>query len=110
MFEAYQRKRRKESIIQRDHGPGKRFKFSLGLNEYFMMKDQDGEEKLYVVRVITQDQKNAKSVSSKLHTDARPSKEILKTKGLIHNANTLLEKGIRKVKVDIFGNIHPATD
>ena len=110
MFDAYQRKRRGEPIINRDHGPGKRFKFSLALNEYFMMKDQNGVEQLYVVRVLSQDQKGAKSVSSKLHTDARPSQEILKTKGLIHNANTLMEKGIRKVTVDVLGNIHPASD
>lgn len=110
MFEAYQRRRRKEPIINRDHGPGKRFKFSLGLKEYFTMPDENGFEQLYVVRVISQDQKGAKSVSSKLHNDARPSTEILKTKGLIHNANTLREKGIKKVHVDVFGDIHPAND
>jgi|GEM_PF-2521878 len=110
MFEAYQRKRQGKPIINRDHGPWKLFKFSLALNEYFMMKDQNGVEQLYVVRVITQDQKGAKSVASKLHNDARPSTEILKTKGLIHNANTFMEKGIRKVTVDVLGNIHPAND
>jgi hypothetical protein len=110
MIEAYQRKRRKEPIINRNHGEGKRFKFSLGLNEYFMMKDSQGIDRLYVVRVISQDQKGVKSISSKLHTDARPSKEILATKGLIHNVNTLKDKGIRKVSVDVWGNIHPAND
>jgi CRISPR-associated endonuclease Csn1 len=110
MFEAYQRKRRKQPIIQREHGQGKRFKFSLALKEYFLMKDQNGVEQLYVVRVISQDKKGVKSVSSKLHTDARPSAEILKSKGLIHNVNTLMEKGIRKVVVDVLGNIHQAND
>jgi CRISPR-associated endonuclease Csn1 len=110
MFEAYQRKRRKEQIVNRNHGKGKKFKFSLGLNEYFMMKDSKGIEQLYVVRVISQDQKGAKSISSKLHTDARPSKEILATKGLIHNVNTLKDKGIHKVFVDALGKIHPAND
>jgi hypothetical protein len=65
---------------------------------------------LYVVRVISQDQKGAKSISSKLHTDARPSKEILATKGLIHSVNTLKDKGIHKVFVDALGKIHPAND
>ena len=110
MYEAYQRRRRKEPVICRDHGPDKRFKFSLALKEYFTMPDENGKEQLYIVRVLSQDRNGAKSVSSKLHTDARPSTEILKTKGLIHNANTLMEKVIQKVFVDVLGEIHPAND
>ena len=110
MYEAYQRRRRKEPVICRDHGPDKLFKFSLALKEYFTMPDENGKEQLYIVRVLSQDRNGAKSVSSKLHNDARPSTEILKTKGLIHNANTLMEKVIQKVFVDVLGEIHPAND
>ncbi|MGL4593106.1 MAG: type II CRISPR RNA-guided endonuclease Cas9, partial [Thermoguttaceae bacterium] len=110
MFEAYQRRRNKQPVIQRDHGPDKRFKFSLANGEYFILSDSINDGKLFVVRVLSQDNKGVKSISSKFHTDARTSKEILATKGLIHNVNTIKDKGMKKVSVDLLGDIHPAND
>lgn len=110
MFEAYRRQRCHEPIICRDHGPGKVFKFSLALKEYIIMKDSSGNDQLFIVRGISQDQKGAKQLSTKKHCDARPTKEILATKGLIHNINTLMEKGIKKVYIDPLGNISFAND
>ena len=52
MFEAYQRKRSKQPIIQRDHGPGKRFKFSLAVNEYVERIDKDGTKEIWRVRRV----------------------------------------------------------
>ena len=74
------------------------------------MPDEEGKEQLFIVRVVSQDQTGRRSVSSKLHNDARPSTEILKTKGLIHTINSFFEKGIAKVFVDVLGEIHPAND
>jgi hypothetical protein len=65
---------------------------------------------LYVVRTMSENQKGAKSLSSKLHTDARLSTEILATKGLIHDTKTLKDKGVAKVYIDVLGQVYPAND
>ena len=106
LMEAYRRVREKEPVVCRDFGPNTRFKFSLGLGEAFTLNDG----KTYVVRVISENQKGEKSVSSKLHTDARLSKDILKTKGLIHGTNTLQEKGFAKLYVDVLGDVSFSND
>ncbi|MBQ9874570.1 MAG: type II CRISPR RNA-guided endonuclease Cas9 [Thermoguttaceae bacterium] len=106
LMEAYRRKREGEPIVQRDFGPKTRFLFSLANGEAFTMVDG----KIYVVRAISQLQTGVISLSSKLHTDARLAKEILATKGLIHNANTLKDKGIRKIYIDVLGDVYPCND
>ncbi|MEW6358396.1 MAG: type II CRISPR RNA-guided endonuclease Cas9 [Planctomycetota bacterium] len=52
-FEAMQRLRNRQPIIQREHGEGKRFVFSLAGGETFQLDEPDGTRGLYVVRTIT---------------------------------------------------------
>ena len=55
LYDAYQRKQRKESIVTRDHEPGKRFKFSLCGGDTIHLFEEDGLTGLFRVRTITQE-------------------------------------------------------
>jgi len=54
MFEAVQRKRRREPVIKRDYGDGKKFICSLAINEMFMLELDGGAKELYRVQKISQ--------------------------------------------------------
>jgi hypothetical protein len=107
MIEAYQRKRRKEPIINRNHGEGKRFKFSLAGSEYLEM-DNDKKETI-LCRVTTISGGN---FEGRLHYDARPIMEMKKIPGarIRGSINGLMKRNVRKVSVDLLGNVHPASD
>ncbi len=51
-FEANRRAKNREPIIQRDHGPDKKFVFSLSINESVMIKTDDGKHHLYRIQKI----------------------------------------------------------
>lgn len=104
MYDAYQRRRRKESIIRRDHGPGKKFKFSLAKDEYIERLDDSGKWTLWRVHGLT-----GKQIKINRHQDARPSAEVQKESGTRPTIGALFGR-IRKVFVDILGEIHPAND
>ena len=53
MLEAYQRKRRKDPIVKRDHGPGTRFKFSMAGGDVFEMEYEKGTRECFIIRVTT---------------------------------------------------------
>ena len=50
MLEAYQRKRRKEPLVKRDHGPGTRFKFSMAGGDVFEMEYEKGKRECFIIR------------------------------------------------------------
>ncbi len=52
-FEAARRKRDGLPIINRDHGPGREFLFSLANGDIIELDDEQGRRDLYVVRTIT---------------------------------------------------------
>ncbi len=53
-YEAMQRLRNGAPVIQRDHGPGKRFLFSLAPGEVVELDDgTEGDRRFYVVRKVT---------------------------------------------------------
>lgn len=116
LFDAIQRKKQGKPVIQRDHGPGKRFKFSLAINEYMLLDKPDSNPQLYRVISLEKDGR----INMKLHTDASasPSKDNSKTKeerNAARNASRFnINKDLRgksqKVKVDYLGGIHPAND
>ncbi|MGN1273934.1 MAG: type II CRISPR RNA-guided endonuclease Cas9, partial [Thermoguttaceae bacterium] len=116
LFDAVQRKKQGKPVIQRDHGPGKRFKFSLAINEYMLLDKPDSNPQLYRVISLEKDGR----INMKLHTDASasPSKDNSKTKeerNAARNASRFnINKDLRgksqKVKVDYLGGIHPAND
>ncbi|NCC57667.1 MAG: type II CRISPR RNA-guided endonuclease Cas9, partial [Synergistales bacterium] len=51
MLEAYQRKRLKQPLIQRDHGPGTRFKFTMAGGDVFEMEYETGKRECFIIRV-----------------------------------------------------------
>ncbi len=50
MLEAYQRKRRKEPLVKRDHGPRTRFKFSMAGGDVFEMEYEKGKRECFIIR------------------------------------------------------------
>ncbi len=102
MFEAYQRKHRHEPIINRDHGPGKRFKFSLAANEYIERKEEDGTWMLWRVRKMS-----GQKLGITPQHDASPAKYGKNVPG---KERYPVIDSLRKVHVDVLGDIHPAND
>jgi len=107
VFDAVGRHRRGEPVIQRDHGPGKRFKFSLAGGEHVVMEHEPGQSHLYRVVVISQGQ-----LEFRLHTDARPITVLKKMPGsrVRRSPDSLRKPKARKVAVDPLGNVLPAND
>jgi hypothetical protein len=107
MFEAYQRKHRKEQIVNRNHGEGKKFKFSISGGEYLEMENDKNETILCRITSVSED-----SFEGRLHYDARPITEMRKIQGarIRGTINGLLKRKARKVFVDVLGKIHPAND
>lgn len=109
LFEAHQRLRRHEPIVQRNHGPNKRFKFSLCGGEYVEMYHDSDTPQPFRVVVISGSQ-----IEFRLHCDARPT-TLLKKKefssGRVRKGvDSLRKANARKVTVDPLGNILPAHD
>ncbi|MGL6225119.1 MAG: type II CRISPR RNA-guided endonuclease Cas9 [Thermoguttaceae bacterium] len=104
MFEARQRRQRKEPIIKRDHGANKRFKFSLAKDEYIEKQTEDNKWELWRVHGLT-----GNRIKISRHKDARKIADIEKESGTRPAVSTLQGK-IRKVSVDLLGEIHPAND
>ncbi len=106
-FKALERRRLGKPVIERDHGPGKKFLFSLAGGEHVVMASEEDTSLLCRVTVISQGK-----VEFALHTDARPITVRKKTQGarIYSSPNTLRKAGARKVIVDPLGNIFPARD
>ena len=110
MFEAYQRHKNGEPIVKRDHGPDKRFVFSLFKNEFLLKKEKDGSETLYRVFKMSQSKNGAVRIGWGKHTDARPAQEVTdKTPGNSPSINALCGI-VEKVKIDHLGRIHRVND
>ena len=55
LYDAYQRKQHGEQIVKRNHGAGKRFKFSLCGGDTMRLSEEDGLTGLFQVRAISQE-------------------------------------------------------
>ncbi|MCE5268630.1 MAG: type II CRISPR RNA-guided endonuclease Cas9 [Planctomycetaceae bacterium] len=107
LFEAAERVRTGQPVVQRDHGPNTKFKFSLAGGEYVEMDDGQGNRSLYRVTVIS-----GKQVEFRLHTDARPITLLKKIRGarVRCSVGALFKAKARKVVIDPLGNVLPAND
>jgi len=104
MFEAVRRSQRSEPVVQKDHGPNKKFIFSLARNEMVMLDIGDGKEILHRVQKIIQDGRvifRPHTFGGKLSDSDQPPSIQRKS------ASTL--KGY-KVIVDPLGRIYRAND
>jgi len=110
-LEATQRAARNQPIVQRDHGEGYLFKFSLTGKDALEMDDSKGGRILFVVRTVSQDKHGYIKVEVVRHADARRKEEI-KAAGdwLTRSPNELRKLSCRKVRVDLLGRVHPAND
>jgi CRISPR-associated endonuclease Csn1 len=89
------------SIIQRDWGNGRRFKFSIMPNDSLSMLDKSGKRQLYRVLSIS-----AGDHEVQLHTDARSSKELKERRQRIRmTAKKLFEARAHKVVVSPLGDV-----
>ena len=104
-FEAYERKRQKKPVVQRDFGPGTRFLFSLAVNEVVAAKD--GE--LLVVSGISQ----GVELECKRINDGRSAtrRKAEKTRVRFTSATgNFMPVGLRKMRIDVLGNVFPANE
>ncbi|HUT14028.1 MAG TPA: type II CRISPR RNA-guided endonuclease Cas9 [Thermoguttaceae bacterium] len=103
------RAREKKPVVQRDHGPGTKFKFSLAGGEYLELDGDNGQRRLVRVTVIS-----GKKVEYRLHNDARPITLLRQVEGgragLSLSADSLRKANARKVAIDPLGNVFPAND
>jgi len=106
-FDAIQCKSEGETIIERDHGKGRKFKFSLAKGEHVEMEHKAGKKNLYRTLGISE-----KEVEFCMHTDARPSTIVRQIKGarVRCSPESLRKANARKVVVDPLGNVLPAND
>jgi len=107
-FDAVARKCNGEPVVRRDHGPGRKFLFSLTGGEYVRMSRKGLKEELFRVTDISDGE-----VALIAHTDARPSSER-RRKGsgarIRPSPDTMRTYRARKVVVDPLGEVLPASD
>ncbi|HUW19877.1 MAG TPA: type II CRISPR RNA-guided endonuclease Cas9 [Sedimentisphaerales bacterium] len=100
MFEAVRRSQRGEPVVGREHGAGRKFICSLGINEMFMVELDKGLTELHRVQKIS----GNKQIFLRHHTFGG---DLQKEKGISRYPNSL--KG-HKVTVDPLGRVLPAND
>ena len=106
-YEAMQRMKKGEPVVQRDHGPDKQFVFSLCGGDIFEVDGEDGSRELYRVRVITAMSSGQISVKSCPVQDARLVKDL---KMLIKDPNPLRKLNCRKVEIGPLGEKRYSSD
>jgi CRISPR-associated endonuclease Csn1 len=110
MYEAYLRKQRGEPIVQRDHGEGKKFLFSLANRDTIEIDDEGGGRELFIVRSLWEDIVSAR-ISFTSIKSANPLPELKKEKALKSARMEPLRKlNCRKVIVTPLGEVRWAND
>jgi hypothetical protein len=110
MSEAYKRLRAGKPVVQRDHGPLVRFKFSLAPGEVIECDDGKGGRRLLVSRGVTL-QAGAPRLSLVPLTDARKKEELVRSKVYWRPfLNPLRKLSPRKVVVSPIGEVTEAHD
>ncbi|MCL1920311.1 MAG: type II CRISPR RNA-guided endonuclease Cas9 [Kiritimatiellaeota bacterium] len=112
MFDAYQRKKQNLPVVQRDHGEGKRFVFSLAISDIIECDiDPSNPKALYVVKAVSQEPR----IEFARITDAREKgerkKEEKETKmELRKRIEPLRNLNMKKVTLTPFGEVRYAND
>ena len=108
--DAMHRLRAGEPVVQRDHGPDKRFLFSLAGGEIIELDEPAGGRGLYRVRDITQKQSGYIYVRFVRNTDARMKKNIPRADWGDKPLEPLRKMNCRKVIVTPLGEVRRAND
>ncbi len=111
MAEAYRRKKLGLSIVQREHGPHREFKFSLGQGEVVECDDKKEGRSLFVFRKVTQFTAGGIQAGFAPMNDARKAREMQVSRSWLWTTpNTLGERHARKVIVSPLGEVSQAHD
>ncbi|MEW6202934.1 MAG: type II CRISPR RNA-guided endonuclease Cas9 [bacterium] len=106
VYEAMQRLRNKQPIINRDQGEGKKFLFSLACGETIQL-EKDGKVGLYVVRSVPA----SKQIFYVNINDSRKKNDIIKSKDWFSGCLEPLRKlNCRKVLITPLGEVLKAND
>jgi len=106
LIEAHRRKGAGTRIVDRSPQVpgGGAFVFSLAVNEFVIMKDADGQERLYRVQNISKG-----DIGLVVHTDGRTADERKKANERVRASGArLLAQGARKVAVTYLGEVRNA--
>lgn len=110
MLEAMRRVQSGEPVVQREHGEGKRFLFSLCPGDPIEVRET-GVDRLFVVRTVYADCDNGGTVEFKEIEDAREVKEIKASgRNRKKNLEPLRKLNCRKVSVSPLGVVRYAHD
>jgi len=105
-LEAQNRQRKGLPVIQRDHGKGYLFKFSLMGGDVIEVQSNGAPERFLVCSVWSEGRMTLIKIN-----DARKQTEIRAAKQVwFPGAESLRKAACRKITVDVLGKVHPAND
>ncbi len=111
LLEATRRVRAGEPVVRREHGPGKRFLFSLCGGDLVELDDPKLGHGICVVRTVSGERRGSVSVELCRAADARPKGTIRDTgRWVKHSPDGLREAAARKVRVTLLGDVVAAND
>lgn len=111
MFEAYKRKKAGKPIVQKDHGPNRRFKFSLAAGEVVECDSPKAERSLFVFRKVSHSSSGRIQMGFAPMHDARKAREMqISRDWLWCDPNPLGGRHARKVVVNPLGEVTEAHD
>ncbi len=107
-LEAHARRERGEPVIQRVHGEGKEFRFSLCGGDIIEIDEENGNRGLYVVRTISRE-KGGRLVLVKI-SEARKMQDIPASQKPRPYIDGLRKLNCMKKTIDPLGRVNPAND
>jgi CRISPR-associated endonuclease Csn1 len=111
MFEAYQRQKARKPVVQRDHGPLVKFKFSLAPGEIIECDSGSGRTRLLVARSVSQFAGGTIQLGLAPINDARQKAEITKAGNWVRVVpNKLRQWHARKLVANALGEVSGAHD
>ena len=111
MLDAMQRVRDKQPVVQREHGPDTKFKFSLSPGDTIELREEDGA-KLYIVRSVSQEKgRRPPNIEFAQVNDARKKVDMKSSQAWFkRSVGSLGELRCRKVNVSPIGEVFYARD
>ncbi|MGO9641420.1 MAG: type II CRISPR RNA-guided endonuclease Cas9 [Candidatus Acidiferrales bacterium] len=107
----YERMRQGTSVVQRDHGLHREFKFSLAAGEVIECDRQPGKRGMFVVRKMTQFTSGGIQIGFAPLNDARQARKMQTSRSWLWSSpDKLRERHVRKVVVGPLGEISEAHD
>lgn len=111
LFEAFRRLKSHRPIVQTDHGPLAKFKFSLAPGEAVECDVGKGERGLFILRKMSQYTSGSIVIGFAPHGDARRAQEIQASRAWLWSSpHKLRDQNARKVVVSPLGEVSEAHD